>query len=152
MSTADAYGDEVYQPQETDEPAEAQPDLENALDEPDLDDTLDTAFIPLDRPLAVDERGTTAAEGHDGESLDQRLARERPEVSALDEASDEAGDPLLAGADRAGRLIAVDEWAPHRHISVVARDVGIDGGAASAEEAAVHLVEELPPPSGDQDG
>ncbi|MFJ3634038.1 DUF5709 domain-containing protein [Streptomyces sp. NPDC090112] len=143
MSSADEhYGDDVYQPQETDEAAEAQPDLENALDEPDLDDTLDTAYVPLDRPLAVDGRGTTAAEQRAGETLDQRLARERPEVSDEDEARDESGDALLAGADRAGRLMAVDDAGPRRHISVLARDVGIDGGAASAEEAAVHVVEE----------
>ncbi len=152
MSSADeVYGDDVYQPQESDESAEAQPDLENTLDEPGLDDTLDTAFVPLDRPLAVDDRGTTAAEAHAGESLDQRLAREQPEVSAHDEISDEVGDALLAGPDRAGRLTAVDDSAPQRHVSVLARDVGIDGGAASAEEAAVHVVEEFPP-ADDQDG
>ncbi|OEJ30446.1 DUF5709 domain-containing protein [Streptomyces subrutilus] len=146
MSSADeAYGDAVYQPQESDESAEAQPDLQNTLDEPDLDDTLDTAFVPLDRPVAVDDRGTTAAEGQSGETLDQRLAREQPEVSAQDENSDEVGDPMLAGPDRAGRLTAVDDTAPQRHTSVLARDVGIDGGAASAEEAAVHVIEELPP-------
>ncbi|MGP3690217.1 DUF5709 domain-containing protein [Streptomyces sp. IBSNAI002] len=152
MSSADeAYGDDVYQPQETNESAEAQPDMENALDEPGLDDTLDTAYVPLDRPLAVEDRGTTAAEARTGESLDERLARERPEVSARDEESDETGDPLLAGPDRAGRLMAVDESAPRSHISVLARDVGIDGGAASAEEAAVHIVDELPPAE-DRDG
>ncbi|MCX5583426.1 DUF5709 domain-containing protein [Streptomyces erythrochromogenes] len=146
MSSADeAYGDDVYQPQESDESAEAQPDLENTLDEPGLDDTLDTAYVPLDRPLAVDDRGTTAAEARTGETLEQRLAREQPEVSDQDEAADESGDPMLVGPDRAGRLAAVDDSAPQRHISVLARDVGIDGGAASAEEAAVHVVEELPP-------
>ncbi|MFD9078776.1 DUF5709 domain-containing protein [Streptomyces erythrochromogenes] len=146
MSSADeAYGDDVYQPQESDESAEAQPDLENTLDEPGLDDTLDTAYVPLDRPLAVDDRGTTAAEARTGETLEQRLAREQPEVSDQDEMTDEAGDAMLVGPDRAGRLAAVDDSAPQRHISVLARDVGIDGGAASAEEAAVHVVEELPP-------
>ncbi|MFD4246028.1 DUF5709 domain-containing protein [Streptomyces sp. NPDC058525] len=155
MSSADeAYGDDVYQPQETDESAEAQPDMENTLDEPGLDDTLDTAYVPLDRPLAVEDRGTTAAEARTGESLDERLARERPEVSALsalDEDSDEVGDALLAGPDRAGRLTAVDGSAPQSHFSVLARDVGIDGGAASAEEAAIHIVDELPP-ADDEDG
>lgn len=65
-------------------------------------------------------------------------------MSDQDEITDESGDALLVGPDRAGRLAAVDDSAPQRHISVLARDVGIDGGAASAEEAAVHVVEELP--------
>jgi nitroreductase len=44
---------------------------------------------------------------------------------------------------RAGRLVAEDEGAhPAAEADLVAQDVGIDGGAASAEEAAVHVVED----------
>jgi hypothetical protein len=44
---------------------------------------------------------------------------------------------------RAGRLVAEDEGAhPDNESDLVARDIGIDGGAASAEEAAVHVVED----------
>src|SRR6516225_1995802 len=43
----------------------------------------------------------------------------------------------------AGRLVAEDEGAhPDTEADLVARDAGIDGGAASAEEAAVHVVDE----------
>jgi hypothetical protein len=39
--------------------------------------------------------------------------------------------------------VAEDEGAhPDEEADLVARDVGIDGGAASAEEAALHVVED----------
>jgi hypothetical protein len=39
--------------------------------------------------------------------------------------------------------VAEDEGAhPDEEEDLVARDVGIDGGAASAEEAAIHVVED----------
>ena len=44
---------------------------------------------------------------------------------------------------RAGRLVAEDEGAhPDAEADLVARDVGIDAGAAGAEEAAVHVQDE----------
>jgi hypothetical protein len=53
------------------------------------------------------------------------------------------GEPLddEVGADRAGRLMAPDEGA-HEDIEndLLTHDVRIDGGAASAEEAAVHRI------------
>lgn len=50
---------------------------------------------------------------------------------------DEVGDL------RAGRLVAPDEGAHEdAEKDIIAEDVGIDGAAASAEEAAVHLVDE----------
>jgi Family of unknown function (DUF5709) len=126
---------------------------------------------PLDRGVAPPERwsagvryGVTAGEQAEGESLDQLLAEEEPDdtldydededededgayAEDLDEdAGDEYVDGLLldAGPDpRAGRLVAEDEGAhPDDEEDLVARDVGIDGGAATAEEAAMHVVEE----------
>ena len=47
------------------------------------------------------------------------------------------------GDDRSGRLVSPDEGAhSDTEKDLVAGDVGIDGGAASAEEAAMHVVEE----------
>ncbi|MEV8535505.1 DUF5709 domain-containing protein [Streptomyces sp. NPDC051211] len=165
MSTSEARGNDVYQPQEEAEPAESQPDMQNALGEPGLDETMDTGYSPPDRPLAATRYGTTAGEQHAGETLDQRLAQEEPEpdpdaprdveagpASDLDDlpedtdgediTRDPEGDSPTAGRARAGRLTATDEEAPVRHISVLAHDTGIDGGAASAEEAAVHVMDE----------
>ncbi|UQW99614.1 DUF5709 domain-containing protein [Streptomyces sp. RerS4] len=149
MSSIESHGDEVYQPHEgDDDPARAMPDMENALDEPGLDETLDTGYSPPERPLAVNDPATTAEGRHSGENLDQRLARELPEAEA--DAEDvtwgdiaaEGEDASAAGHVRAGRLAARDESRPPHHVSVVAEDVGVNGGAASAEEAAMHIIQE----------
>jgi hypothetical protein len=133
----------------------------------DASDTLDgdPGEDPLDRGVAAPQRwsaamryGSTAAEQQDGESLDQLLAKEEPDVAAdvddepigdLDgdeDAGDEDVDGLLLddGPDpRAGRLVAEDEGAhPDEEADLVARDTGIDGGGASAEEAAMHVVDD----------
>ena len=116
---------------------------------------------PLDRGVAPPERWSSVirsgSDGGEQESLDQLLAEEEPDTAFdvdddlpedrddADEA-DEYLDGLLLddGPDpRAGRLVAEDEGAhPDEEEDLVARDVGIDGGAASAEEAALHVVED----------
>jgi hypothetical protein len=101
--------------------------------------------------------GSTADEQDEGESLDQLLAEEEPDT-AFDvdddlpedtddeDEADEYLDGLLLddGPDpRAGRLVAEDEGAhTPAEADLIARDTGIDGGAATAEEAAVHVVED----------
>ncbi|MDQ0956873.1 hypothetical protein QFZ66_000751 [Streptomyces sp. B4I13] len=149
---SEARGDDVYQPTGSDEEQEdgAPLDLQDAVDERTYDDTLDEGYSPPEKPLGVTRYGTTAAEQHDGESLDQRLAQEVPDVSApagdgVGDLPDGEGEPVdpEAGDRRAGRLVAPDEGAhPDAVKEEIAEDVGIDGGAAAAEEAAVHIVEE----------
>jgi Family of unknown function (DUF5709) len=124
------------------------------------DDPLDRGVIPPERWSAGVRFGDTAAEQSEGESLDQLLAEEEPDdtldsddddeeledFEGDDDAGDEDVDGLLLddGPDpRAGRLVAEDEGAhPDEEEDLVARDVGIDGGGATAEEAAMHVVEE----------
>ncbi len=137
----------------------------------DSTDTLDGApgDDPLDRGVATPDRwsagiryGTTTEEQQEGESLDQQLAEEEPDVAAFDADDDEedepgasAGDEDIADEDidglllddgpdpRAGWLVAEDEGAhPDEEPDLVASDVGIDAGGATAEEAAVHVVDE----------
>jgi hypothetical protein len=133
----------------------------------DASDTLsgNPGDDPLDRGVATPERwsagmrfGTTSEEQEEGESLDQLLAEEEPDIPYEaddltegdigddEDAGDEDVDGLLLddGPDpRAGRLVAEDEGAhPPAEADLVAHDAGIDGGAATAEEAAVHLVED----------
>jgi hypothetical protein len=131
----------------------------------DGSDTLDgnPGDDPLDRGVAAPDRWSAglryALRGEEqSESLDELLAEEEPDdtddpdADSWDENATEAeltrrsryeSDP------RAGRLVAPDEdtddvsetllnWEDEQ----VARDTGIDGGAATAEEAAMHVVDE----------
>ncbi|MFF4628528.1 DUF5709 domain-containing protein [Streptomyces griseorubiginosus] len=150
--SGDPMADDVYQPTGTNEEQEdaAPLDLQDALDERTYDDTLDEGYSPPEKPLGVTRYGTTAAEQHDGETLDQRLAQEVPEaeepvgdgVGDLPGGEGEPVDPE-AGGERAGRLVAPDEGAHSDTVKEeVATDVGIDAGAAGAEEAAMHVIED----------
>ncbi|WP_181782599.1 DUF5709 domain-containing protein [Pseudonocardia pini] len=87
-------------------------------------DPLDAGYSPPDRPYGVEDPAVTPAGEREGESLDARLRREEPEEETVDQ-------------DRTGRLVAGVEGG----VDGVAEDVGVDGGAATAEEAAVHDVE-----------
>ncbi|CAM5659717.1 MULTISPECIES: DUF5709 domain-containing protein [Streptomyces] len=151
-NTPEPMADDAYQPTGSNEEQEdaAPLDMQDALDERTYDDTLDEGYSPPERPLGVTKYGTTAAEQHEGESLDQRLAEEVPDVGVP--AGDDVGDlpegegePLdpEAGDERAGRLVAPDEGAHADAVKEeIASDVGIDAGAAGAEEAAMHVVDD----------
>jgi Family of unknown function (DUF5709) len=129
-----------------DEPAEDDGVLEPAdsLDGDDLTaDLLDTGIDAGEGYRAATRFGTTAEEERQGESLDQLLAEEEPDSAADDEWTDEDNprDDDHTTDPRSGRLVAPDEGA-HGDEEAVAVDVGIDGGGAAAEEAAVHLIDE----------
>ncbi|MCG3751552.1 DUF5709 domain-containing protein [Amycolatopsis sp. Poz14] len=111
-------------------------------------DPYDEGYSPPERPLATRDWGTTAAEEAAGESWAGRLARELPDIRATD--GDGLGDTddtdgelvdVEVGDFRAGRLVAANAgFGPDTEDELYASDIGIDGGAASAEEAAVHVV------------
>ncbi|RFU21626.1 DUF5709 domain-containing protein [Geodermatophilus marinus] len=111
-------------------------------------DPLDEGWSPAERPWAVEDWGTTGAEESAGEGLAARLARELPDEAPQDgdglgDATDTDGELLddEVGDVRAGRLTEDDEGSgPDDEPELHARDRGYAGGAASAEEAAVHLV------------
>jgi uncharacterized protein DUF5709 len=133
---------------ELDDDVFEQLDASDTLEATGVADPLDEGYSPAERPWAVDDWGTTAREEATGESLDGRLARELPDIGSSDlDGDDDIGD--LNGSDgeprdhevgtvRSGRL--VDESDLERDTDLSATDVGIDGAAASAEEAAVHIV------------
>ena len=143
--------DPSYDPEENDLEDDGTLDASDTLDGDPGDDPLDTGIAPPDRWSAGEGFGTTLSEERAGESLDQLLAEEEPEPDPYAD-SDLPPDGSLADDDlpaddgedpRAGRLVAEDEGAhPDREPDLVARDVGIDCGAASAEEAAVHVVDD----------
>jgi hypothetical protein len=145
---ADGMGDDVYQPDGSEIQEDTGPlEPEDTLVDRGLAEVLDEGYSPPDRPLAVEDTGTTAREQHTGESLERRLARELPDRpgwagDGIGDASDTDGEPIdqEVGDRRSGRLVGPDEGAHARHDGVTGEDVGIDGGAASAEEAAVHVV------------
>ncbi|MFE7215061.1 DUF5709 domain-containing protein [Streptomyces sp. NPDC057611] len=154
MDSADGWGDDVYQPDDSEVREDTGVlDPEDTLLYDGVDDPLDRGWSPPERPWAVEHTGVTAAERRQGETLDQRLAEELPEPPAWD--GDDMGDcedtdgELLdneVGDVRSGRLVAPDEGAHEDDESaLVATDVGIDGAAASAEEAAMHVVDEETP-------
>lgn len=148
--SSEQMGDDVYQP-DNEEQADAAPlDLEDALGERDYDDLLDEGYSPPEKPLGATKPGITAAEQREGETLDQRLAQEEPDIQPddveprgdLPGGDGELVDPEAGGA-RSGRLVAPDEGThPDVEKDLTASDVGIDAGAASAEEAAMHVVPE----------
>jgi hypothetical protein len=113
------------------------------------EDLLDEGISPPEKLRGSTAKGVTAEEEREGETIDERLRQEEPdptpEVGAQPTDADEDDDPAErhAGNKRSGRLVEPDEGSGEdTENDAVARDVGIDGGAASAEEAAVHEVEQ----------
>jgi hypothetical protein len=118
--------------------------LEDTLLDRGVDDILDEGYSPPERQPASHRVGTTANEQRVGETWEQRLAQEEQDPSdVVGEEHDEAWEGDLSGSDRAGRLVAPDEGAHEdEEKDLYAADVGVDGGAASAEEAAMHVIED----------
>lgn len=116
-----------------------------------IDDILDEGYSPPERPYGRGAFGPA-------ETMDQLLAEEEPDPASRigvlfdeddqrrsDDAERDAEFPdwAEAGRTRAGRLVAPDMgFGEDTEADLVADDVGISGGAASAEEAAVHIIED----------
>jgi hypothetical protein len=122
-------------------------DLDETLGSDDIDDIMNTSYSPPEKPLGLNKFGTTLAEQRQGESLDLRVIQEIPDpclaVDVEDPEPDEQADDTAheVGRWRAGRLVDPDGGVEvDTEKDMVGRDVGIDGGAASAEEAAMHII------------
>jgi len=128
-------------------------DASDTLDDDRVADPLDTGVAAADRWAGANRFGTTAAEERSGESLEQRLSEEEPDVDPYAEAVDDEDELTRRGYERearAGRLVAEDEgFGEDEESDAVAWDVGVDGGGASAEEAAIHVIDD---PNGPGDG
>jgi Family of unknown function (DUF5709) len=128
-------------------------DASDTLDDDRVADPLDTGIAAADGWAGANRFGTTPAEERAGESLEQLLAEEEPDVDPYTEAADDEDDLTRRGYERearAGRLVADDEgFGEDEQADAVAQDVGVDAGAASAEEAAMHVVDD---PDGTGDG
>ena len=109
-----------------------------------VDDALDEGYSPPEKWSGGEGYGNTPYEEEVGETLEQRIAQEEPEPDPYEQAANETEDVGgEVGTERAGRLVDEDEGlGPDIEKDMVADDVGIHGAGASAEEAAVHVVDE----------
>jgi hypothetical protein len=166
-ATQDASDNESYHGYSVDDETQPQSTGDSLVDDDrGLVDPLDEGYSPPERWSAGQGFGNTPLEESMGESLDQRLEQEVPEPDPYELAASEAerGDldryvrqdepadgteASEAGAERAGRLVESDEGVrTDTEPDLVAWDAGIDGAAAGAEEAAVHVIHDpdLEPP------
>jgi hypothetical protein len=113
---------------------------EDTLVDRGVDDILDEGYSPPEK----------WKEPRDDETLDELLSEEEPDP-AMQLADEDSGADVSeafseddeVGERRAGRLVAPDEGVNVDDESdLLASDVGIDGSGASAEEAAVHVIDE----------
>lgn len=123
VDTAGDYVTEQLQPEDT-------------LEDKELSDVLDRGYSPPDyRP----------AEHPEHENLDERLAEEEPDVDAAAGAGRDPDFPSTdeVGDRRSGRLVAPDEGTEvDVDAQLLAHDAGVDGAGASAEEAAMHVIDD----------
>ena len=157
ISDDDLFGDSVYQSGDPVDDTDGLDPIEGLTGD-DPDEADETGYSPPDREPYNLRHLLTVSETYRGESLDERLAEEEPDITTAQEPDltgeedldltvaeepDLAFDPELAEAQpRAGRLVAPDEGVHSvKESEEIARDVGPAGYASSAEEAAVHIVD-----------
>lgn len=129
------------------------PDESEQLDQLQADDTLldrgvsdvlEEGYVTPENWSPAEGFGNTAAEMRQGETLEMRLAQETPEVEPPDGAwRDDPFERREVGKKRAGRLVDANHGYDGRDVDneMYGEDVGIDGGAACAEEAAMHIID-----------
>ena len=142
MSENTPENGEIYGEYSVDD--ETQLQAEDTLVDRGVEDTLDEGYTAPEKWSAGEGFGNTPYEELGGETLEQRIAQEEPEPDPYELAATE-GENVggEVGDARSGRLVAEDEGLTEdTEADLVAEDVGIDGAGASAEEAAVHVIDE----------
>jgi hypothetical protein len=147
--------DELYHGYSVDDEDQPQDTGDSLTDQRGLEEPLDEGYSPPEKWSAAQGRGNTPLEEELGTTIDERVETEVPEPDPYEQAQAETephdgDDDWIAdeqaeavGGDRAGRLVDPDEGVREdTEKDLVAEDVGIDGAGASAEEAAVHSVDE----------
>lgn len=139
--TSDAGDREIYDGYSVDDEDQLTP--EDTLEDADVADELDRGYSPRENYSPGQGYGNTAWEEEHGESLEQRLKQEIPDPDPLAETDDEDLNDGEVGDARAGRLVDPGEGAGEdTERELIGTDVGIDGAAASAEEAAMHVIDD----------
>src|SRR6476659_4916057 len=103
---------ETYHDYSVDDEDQPQGDGDSLVGDRGLTEPLDEGYSPPEKWSVAEGYGNTPYEEEVGETLDQRLAQEEPEPD------------------------------PYADAEMIGEDVGIDGAGASAEEAAVHVIED----------
>ena len=135
---------ETYNDYSVDDEDQPQGDGDSLVDDRGLTEPLDEGYSPPEKWSVAEGYGNTPLEEELGETLDQRLAQEEPEPDPYELAATETEDVGgEVGSVRAGRLVDEDQGlGPDEEKDLVGLDVGIDGAGASAEEAAVHVIDD----------
>ena len=102
-----------------------------------VDDVLDEGYTAPERWSVGQGFGNTFAEMHRGETIEQRIRQEQPELHHDAAPWNPEGEEREVGRERAGRLMRVQGSGREDTLGV---DVGFAGGAASAEEAAMQII------------
>ena len=130
-------------PDESEQLDQLQPE-ETLLDR-GVDDVLDEGYVTPENWSPAQGFGNTPAEMRQGETLEMRITQEQPETVKDDTPwNPDKSEPREVGNQRAGRLVDANGGVPglDTEAESVGHDVGIDGGAASAEEAAMHIIDD----------
>jgi hypothetical protein len=145
-----ADDNEAYHGYSVDDETQPQSTGDSLVDDEREVDPMEEGWNPPEKWSVAQGYGNTPLEEELGETLDQRVAQEVPEPDPylVAEAEDLDADELEIGESevgdaRSGRLVDTHGGVgPDDEPTLVADDVGIDGAAASAEEAAVHVIDE----------
>jgi hypothetical protein len=120
--------------EDDDQEEEGLPQLDDPPPGQDLDTDQSAPSVPHDRPLGVTDWGTTAAEERIDEPLYRRVRREEPEVGEDDAGPDDPSPRLLEPDSDIDEIDETSEL-----VALMDED---DSAGLSAEESAVHIVDE----------
>jgi len=153
--SAGADDNESYHGYSVDDETQPQSTGDSLVDDERDVDPMEEGWNPPEKWSVAQGYGNTPLEEELGETLDQRVAQEIPEpdpylaaeAEDIDAETGEVLDPdsvdSEVGDARAGRLVDTQGGTGEDdEATLVAEDVGIDGAAATAEEAAVHVLDD----------
>jgi len=109
-----------------------------------VSDVLDEGYVTAENWSPAQGFGNTAAEMRAGETLELRITQEEvPPVVIEGPWNPDPNEAREVGRVRAGRLLDANLGLPGEDTEAesIGHDVGIDGGAATAEEAAMHVID-----------
>ncbi len=135
MTDEELFGDTVYESGDAVDDSDTLDPLDDLTGD-DPDEEMQTGYSPPEREPYNLRHAPTPREDRMGESLDEHLAEEEPDIG-VDDVDLAAADPP------AGRLLAPDEgFGEDTESEEIAEDVGAAGYARTAEEAAMHIVDD----------